>query len=377
MALRTSLPGSPPAEPRRAAGATMHRYFERRKPQIISELGRQIAVLGRDLARVNAWGPDAARRLLAFASEGKMVRGGLLALSAEMHGSALGRPIFAAAAAMELLHSSLLVHDDIMDNDRLRRGAPTLFAQYERLARRTGRTGPAAAESFGRSMGICAGDVGYFLAWDILSRLAVPPRRRAALLSLVARELAYVGIAQMQDVAFGAFPRMPRHDDVLALYRYKTARYTFSLPLAAGAILAGAGQPAVRRLVTLGTYLGVIFQIRDDDIGIFGSRRLTGKPVGSDIREGKKTLLYLECLRRARGAEKKKLAALLGKSGLSASDVRAVREAAERLGARQRLAELMDDLGREARRIVDTLDIADRHRAILREICAESARRLS
>jgi geranylgeranyl diphosphate synthase type I len=170
---------------------------------------------------------------------------------------------------------------------------------------------------------------------------------------------------------------MPRHDDVLALYRYKTARYTFSLPLAAGAILAGAGQPAVRRLVTLGTYLGVIFQIRDDDIGIFGSRRLTGKPVGSDIREGKKTLLYLECLRRARGAEKKKLAALLGKSGLSASDVRAVREAAERLGARQRLAELMDDLGREARRIVDTLDIADRHRAILREICAESARRLS
>jgi geranylgeranyl diphosphate synthase type I len=355
----------------------MHRYFERRKPQIISELGRQIAVLGRDLARVNAWGPDAARRLLAFASEGKMVRGGLLALSAEMHGSALGRPIFAAAAAMELLHSSLLVHDDIMDNDRLRRGAPTLFAQYERLARRTGRTGPAAAESFGRSMGICAGDVGYFLAWDILSRLAVPPRRRAALLSLVARELAYVGIAQMQDVAFGAFPRMPQHDDVLDLYRYKTARYTFSLPLAAGAILAGAGQPAVRRLVALGTYLGVIFQIRDDDIGIFGSRRLTGKPVGSDIREGKKTLLYLECLRRAGGPEKKSLASLLGKPGLTAADVRTVRKAAERLGARQRLAELMDDLAREARRTVDTLDIADMHRAILREICAESARRLS
>jgi geranylgeranyl diphosphate synthase type I len=354
----------------------MHRYFEGRKPQITRELRRRIAALGRDLARVNAWGPDAAQRLLAFASEGKMVRGGLLALSAEMHGSTLGRPILAAAAAMELLHSSLLVHDDIMDNDRLRRGAPTLFAQYERLARRTGRTGPTA-ESFGRSMGICAGDVGYFLAWDILSRLPVQPRRRAALLSLVARELAYVGIAQMQDVAFGAFPRMPRHDDVLDLYRYKTARYTFSLPLAAGAILAGAGQPAVRRLVTLGTYLGVIFQIRDDDIGIFGSRKLTGKPVGSDIREGKKTLLYLECLRRAGGPERKILVSLLGNPGLSASDVRAVREAAERLGARQRLSELMDDLGREARRIVDTLDIADRHRAILREICAEGAHRLS
>jgi len=355
----------------------MHRYFERRKPRITRELGRQIAALGRDLARVNAWGPDAARKLLAFASEGKMVRGGLLALSAEMHGSALGRPIFAAAAAMELLHSSLLVHDDIMDNDRLRRGAPTLFAQYERLARRDGRAGPKAAESFGRSLGICAGDVGFFLAWDILSRLPVPPRRRSALLSLAARELAYVGIAQMQDVAFGAFPHVPAPADVLDLYLYKTARYTFSLPLAAGAILAGAGRKAVDRLAALGAHLGVVFQIRDDDIGIFGSRRLTGKPVGSDIREGKKTLLYLECLRRARGAEKTRLATLLGKPGLTAADVRTVREAAERLGARQRMADLMGELTGEAERIVGTLDVAEKHRAILRQICAESARRLS
>jgi geranylgeranyl diphosphate synthase type I len=306
-----------------------------------------------------------------------MVRGGLLALAAEMHGSALTRPILAAAAAMELLHSSLLVHDDIMDNDRLRRGSPTLFAQYERLARGAGRTRPEAAERFGRSLGICAGDVGFFLAWDILSRLPVPPLRRSALLSLAARELAYVGIAQMQDVAFGAFPRMPAPADVLDLYLYKTARYTFSLPLAAGAILAGAGRKAIDRLATFGAHLGVVFQIRDDDIGIFGSRGLTGKPVGSDIREGKKTLLYLECLRRARGAEKKSLATLLGKPGLTTADVRTVREAAERLGARQRLADLMGELAGEAERIVDTLDVAEKHRAILRQICAESARRLS
>jgi geranylgeranyl diphosphate synthase type I len=355
----------------------MHRYFHDKKPLITRELCRQVAAIGRDLARVNGWGPDAARRLQEFAARGKMVRGGLLALAAEMHGSVLGRPVFAAAAAMELLHSSLLVHDDIMDNDRLRRGSPTLFAQYERFARGAGRSGPQAAERFGRSLGICAGDVGFFLAWDILSRLPVPPLRRSALLSLAARELAYVGIAQMQDVAFGAFTRMPAPADVLDLYLYKTARYTFSLPLAAGAILAGAGRKPVDRLAALGAHLGVVFQIRDDDIGIFGSREMTGKPVGSDIREGKKTLLYLECLRRARGAEKKTLAALLGKPGLTTADIRIVREAAERLGARQRLADLMGELAGEAERIVDTLEVAEKHRAILREICAESARRLS
>ncbi len=360
----------------------MHRYFQDKKPLIVRELDRQVAALGRDLARVNAWGPDVAARLRGFAAGGKMVRGGLLALAAQMLGCSLTRPILAAAAAVEILHSSLLVHDDIMDNDRLRRGSPTLFAQYERLARRdNGRlrrdNGRAAAESFGRSLGICAGDVGFFLAWDILSRLPVAPGRRSAVLSLAARELAYVGIAQMQDVAFGAFPRVPAPADVLDLYLYKTARYTFSLPLAAGAILAGAEQKAVERLATLGAHLGVVFQIRDDDIGLFGSRAQTGKPVGSDIREGKKTLLYIECLRRARGVEKKMLASLLGKAGLTSADVKRVREAAERLGARQRLADLMQELAGEALRIVDTLDVAEKHRAILREICAESARRRS
>jgi geranylgeranyl diphosphate synthase type I len=350
----------------------MHRYFRDTKPRIVRELDRQLAAIGRDLGRVNAWGPDAAKRLREFAAGGKMVRGGLLALAAEMQGAPLTRPILAAAAAVEILHSSLLVHDDIMDNDRLRRGSPTLFAQYERLRRGAERM---AAERFGRSLGICAGDVGFFIAWDILSRLPVAPGRRSTVLSLAARELAYVGVAQMQDVAFGAFPRMPAPADVLDLYLYKTARYTFSLPLAAGAILAGAGQKAVERLATLGAHLGVVFQIRDDDIGIFGSRALTGKPVGSDIREGKKTLLYLECLKRARGAEKKSLASLLGSSGLTSADVRTVREAAERLGARQRMTDLMQELAGEALRIVDTLDVAEKHRATLRQICAESARR--
>ena len=351
----------------------MHVFFEQSKPVIARELARQAAAYARDLSRVNSWGPDAVNRLAAFASSGKMVRGGLLLLAASMHGAGRARPVVAAAAAMELLHSSLLVHDDIMDNDRLRRGSPTVFAQYERLARRAGR----AASGFGRSMGICAGDVGYFLAWDILSRLAVEPQRRAALLSLVSRELACVGIAQMQDVAFGAFPDLPAPGDVLTLYLYKTARYTFSLPLAAGAILAGASRPDVGKLITLGTYLGVVFQVRDDDLGVFGSRARTGKPVGSDIREGKKTLMYLELLRRARGAERKRFASLLGKKTLPASDLRAVREAVERLGVRQRLDELAEELAQEAGRIVDTLDIPPRHRATLSQICGQSTHRSS
>ena len=258
-----------------------------------------------NFGRINAWGPDLGGRLLDFALRGKMVRGGLLLLGHEMHaaggGRAAPRPVLRAAAAMEIIHSSLLIHDDIMDNDRLRRGGRTIFAQYEQAGRRARAVDPAA---FGRSMGICAGDVGYFLAWEILSGLAVDAERKVELLALVSRELSYVGLAQMQDVAFSAFPRIPSRDDVLALYIYKTARYTFALPLMAGALIAGAPAAERRRLCELGERLGVIFQVRDDELGIFGSEAETGKPVGSDIREGKKTLLYLELIRRrARGGE--------------------------------------------------------------------------
>ena len=138
---------------------------------------------------------------------------------------------------MEIIHSSLLIHDDIMDNDRLRRGERTVFAQYEQLGR--GRRA-ADAGRFGSAMGICAGDVGYFVAGDILAPLPLDPEVKGPLLSLVFRELAYVGLAQMQDIAFGAFDRTPARDEVIALYLYKTARYTFSLPLMAGALLGGA-----------------------------------------------------------------------------------------------------------------------------------------
>ncbi len=118
-----------------------------------------------------------------------------------------------AAAALEIFHSALLIHDDIMDNDRLRRGFRTIFAQYENLGTR-GRAGDP--ERFGRSMGLCAGDVGFFIATDIVARLPLEAERRTALQALLARELAYVGLAQMQDVTFGAFARTPPVRDAMS-----------------------------------------------------------------------------------------------------------------------------------------------------------------
>ena len=351
----------------------MRDWLALRKPLIVRELRRQLVQRRSDFARINAWGPDAAARLRGFAGRGKMLRGGLLLLGYEMHaGRASSIAAARAAAALEIVHSSLLIHDDIMDDDRLRRGARTIFAQYEQVGRSRRAADPGR---FGVSMGICAGDVGYFIAWDILSRLPLAPGPKIALLSLVSRELAYVGLAQMQDIAFGSFDRTPARDEVIALYLYKTARYTFSLPLMAGALLAGAAPAERRKLGELGERLGVIFQIRDDDIGIFGSARETGKPVDSDIRQGKKTLLYLELFRRARGAEKRSLEALFGKPTLSPPEAARVREAIEKLGARSTLDSMLQGLARDAERFIDSLSISAAHAGVLRDICSRSLRR--
>jgi geranylgeranyl diphosphate synthase type I len=372
----------------------MHDYFCQKKPLIAKELAGTLAGMLPDLSRVNTWAEDASDRILAFAAQGKMVRGGILILSYEMFANpdekrtaARGgrskkgaapapkrtpRSVVRAATALEVIHSALLIHDDIMDNDRLRRGFRTIFAQYESIGARCRAENP---ERYGRSMGICVGDVGFFLASDIISRLPLESERKTALQSLLARELAYVGLAQMQDVSFGAFSRTPPVSDVYTLYLYKTARYTFSLPLMAGAILAGKSGKLLTRLAELGEYLGVVFQARDDEIGVFGTERETGKPVGSDIREGKKTLLYLELLRRSRGAERRKLEGILGKSTLEPSDVALVRSAIERSGARRRLQEMMEELAARAGKLIDSLRVADRYRAILSEISALGIRR--
>jgi len=353
----------------------MHEYFARKKPSIAREVANLLAARSEEFSHVNGWGGDLARRLADFASRGKMVRGGLLLLGREMLapiGKREPRAAIQAAAALEILHSSLLIHDDIMDDDRIRRGALTVFAQYEQAAERAGAANP---ERIGRSMGICAGDVGFFIAWGILSRLRVNPMLRASLLSLVARELAYVGLAQMRDVSVGSLGKPPTPNDIMRLYLYKTARYSFSLPLMSGAMLAGAGARTIERLGALGERIGIVFQMRDDDLGLFSAERRTGKPIGSDIREGRMTLLYLELLRSAEGAERLEFEALLGSRSVSASSLRRVRQAMDRLGVRQRVAARMADDLREADLIISRLPIGEAHRRILREICEESSRR--
>lgn len=259
------------------------------KPVIDKRLQTYLTGKKRKLSAVNSWAEDVIDRLMPFATSGKTVRGSLVLYTYRLFEKSTPSFVLDAAAALELLHSGLLIHDDIMDRDRLRRGKPSLFAQYETLARQNRQSDAA---HFGISQAINAADLCYFLGYDLLSGAS---HTSSELLPRVNHELSSVVIAQMQDVYGSIADRAFTEAEILALYRYKTARYSFSLPFTVGALLAKQSPKVIDNFITLGEHIGLLYQLRDDALNAAGDEKVTGKSVGSDAREHKQT--YLAWLR--------------------------------------------------------------------------------
>ncbi|HTO22709.1 MAG TPA: polyprenyl synthetase family protein [Spirochaetia bacterium] len=352
------------------SGATIAlEYFAPFRERLADTLRAFLEEKRGELARVSPIGSQAAERLLDFSVRGKMIRGCLVHL-----GWALGRrgesdpaaeeAVRTAGAAMELFQSGLLVHDDIMDRDPVRRGQPSFFRQYEEQAARDGAADPAHV---GQSLAICAGDAAYFMAFELLARIGLPGPLLGAVLGLCARELTAVGIAQMQDVAWGAAAGPAGLEEVLRMYTYKTGRYSFSLPLLTGALLAGAPDALRSGLEECGETIGLLFQLRDDELGLFGDEEQTGKPLASDLREGKKTIVVSLILEQATRAERDRLAGILGNPRCTADDLDFVRRLARSAGVQERLRALTGGLVARAQRAVSALPTpSETDRAALR-----------
>ncbi len=225
---------------------------------------------------------DIFERLMPLAISGKMLRGSLLINTYQkLSGEKYNQEVLQVAAALELIGTSLLIHDDVIDQDNLRRGQETLHSQYQQLAQQKKYQ---QSQRFGESFAICAGDLIFFLAYELLS---------GKLLKLFSQQLSRTILGEMHDVELALMSGGDvTKDSILQMYMDKTASYTVSLPLMAGAVLAEQSEELVVQLNELGKTLGLIFQIKDDELGLFGDEQKTGKPVGADVREGKKTLYY-------------------------------------------------------------------------------------
>jgi geranylgeranyl diphosphate synthase, type I len=339
---------------------------EHRAPIItaLREIGR---TLGRELVGVNRWGEDLRTRLLEFTERGKLIRGSLVAVSATTLGKEPDRAVYTVAAAVELVQSFLLIHDDIMDEDALRRGAPAIYNQYQRLGMDNGFRDPGR---FGESMGICAGDVAALIGFAAVGEVDVSPTVRVHLMTLLATEIAKVGVAQMADVANGHSPDVASEAEIVSVYRFKTGRYTFSLPLMLGAVLAGADEVTVAALSRWGELQGIIFQIRDDQLGLMEDSSDTGKPAGSDVAANKQTLHRLVLFNRLPGSGYEDVEAFFGRDSLQPAQVQRLREALTATGTIAAIDERVAAFRRHAAAKLASIGLADDARRLFAAIDA-------
>lgn len=255
--------------------------------------GRLSAFFDRQQDRAAAYGDRylALWEAIRHSSEGgKRVRP---ALVLETHRGLGGRredDAVDVAVAFELLHTSFLLHDDVIDGDTVRRGRPNIVGQFAGAAERDG-AGHDRAAGWGRAAAILAGDLMLHAAQRLVSGLDAPRQVRSRLLEILDDAVLATAAGELHDVAFSCGLESPDLDRVLSMTEWKTAHYSFQAPLQCAAELAGASRETVRALGGFGLNAGIAFQLRDDLLGVYGDERATGKSSSSDIRSGKVTAL--------------------------------------------------------------------------------------
>ena len=219
----------------------------------------------------------------------------------------------AAAGAIEMIHNFSLVHDDIMDNDEVRHGVPTTH------------------NKFGLPLAILAGDVLFSKAYQVISRSGASPPVVSKLVSELSTVCVDICEGQQLDIKLASSKRLPTRQEYIEMIEKKTAAL-FSVSCSMGAICAGASLADTRNVSNFGANLGIAFQITDDLIGIIGEPRLTQKPVGNDLREGKKSLPILLALKKAKGKDLRLLSRSFGNAKSTSKDLAKAVDVIKNLG---------------------------------------------
>ena len=258
---------------------------------------------------------DAAGHLIV--NGGKRLRPYMVIRSCQILGGKSSTAMI-AASAVEMVHNFTLVHDDIMDNDEMRHGVPTVH------------------KKFGMPIAILAGDVLFSKAFQIISESKLSPNANTHLISRLAKACVDVCEGQLLDIKMADEKRIPTEAEYITMIGKKTAAL-FDVSCAMGAICATNKPKDISNLSDFGRNLGIAFQITDDLIGVMGDPKVTKKPVGNDLREGKKSLPILMAIKLAEGNEKKIILKAFGNSKISKKDLNKAVEVIRSLGIEEKV----------------------------------------
>jgi len=327
-------------EPERA-----EEIIDRFRPLVDAEIGRVLE--GRDGAALY----EMVRYHLGFvgAAEqptvefgGKRVRAALCLLVCEGVGGEAAAAA-AAAAAIELVHAFTLLHDDVADEDELRRGRVTVWRRW------------------GVGQAITAGDATFALAnlaaASLVEGSGIPAEAVCAVMRELNQATLIVSEGQHLDIAYEGRTDISV-DDYVEMIAKKTAALFAAAP-AIGAIAGAAFEEQRRRVRDFGRHLGLAYQVRDDVLGIWGDPERLGKPVGGDLRRSKRSLPIVYALSSGAGAERERLAERLREGIATEEAAEVVARSLEEMGAREFCERMVEDYSERA--------LADLGRAELRQ----------
>jgi len=289
---------------------------------------------------------------------GKRLRPALVVWFCELAGGTANLA-WHTALAVELYHNWTLVHDDIIDNDEIRRGQPTAHASLRETPGMALVGGdPDVASTFGRSMALLTGDIQHDWAVDCLCRSTRGCGVSAAVtLALVKRFCGHVTPALISGEALDVEFALRADVSVAEIERMMRLKTGVLLEFCAQAgVVLGTGNPDWTSLLcdAAGRFAadaGLAFQLQDDVLGLFSSEEKFGKPIGNDLREGKHTLLFAAALERANSADREELLRLRGASAADGETIARAQEIVRACGA-------LDAVQQRARALVASANAA-------------------
>ena len=305
--------------------------------------------------KIGVYASELLTRFTKMAVLGKKVRGALMVLGYQIAEGRNMTSIYEASLFIELMHTGLLIHDDIMDNSDFRRGLPSLHKQYY-------------PSHLGKSMAINAGDIAFYLSWEKLMTSDFPKDKLTLAGKIYSEYLLKVIYGQILDIS----KINVEHESekvILNMLRYKTAEYTGVFPLLIGAILGGMKDlEKIDKLKKYGVSLGWAFQIQDDILGLYGNEEKTGKPVGSDLKEGKRTLFTYYVLKHGNAKQKEYILSILGNKKISKDDITKAQELLKEVGAYEYVVNLGRSYVKEGKEAIRAITSDKKLQNILRSL---------
>jgi len=309
---------------------------------------------------------DLFSRLSGFSVSGKMYRGGILIYIYELLTEAKDiKPAVLAASALELFEAGILIQDDVMDQDDLRRGRPSLRVYFRDFAP---KIDVSKKSVFGDSVAMCTGDIAYFLSYEILNSIDVPQKTKTLLFEEFSREMSLLCLSQVQDMYLSSTLNNVSEKETLEMYAGKTARYTWILPLQIALALSGNKTKYGRDFERIGSLAGVIYQLVDDRIGLYEDEIKIGKSVGGDLKEGKKTMYWHHTRSSLTGSDLAEFENLYGKKDLSLSEIETVKNLIKKSGAYDKNEELISGYLEDIKKQVGQLDLTDKQKKSLLDL---------